>query len=780
MGAIQVEVKVLRGKKPVLVTWENPAMNVVESLLVTCPCQGLHLEIPSVQAKGRTVYTKRASNLAHALEVADVVTCASVDHLISLADHLHLSDETREVTSTDGRQPRPKQKKSKLHKTSKRGKVKKRKFSKSSDVLVKTDNSSSLDHPASALGLDTERKTKADKFEKQEIDSLEEEIPHPGSATASGLPDDCRDDNNVVVDADSIQMEEVVNNIVVDADSIQGEKLVNNIVVDADSIQREELVNDIVVDADSIQREELVNNIVVDADSIQREELESNIVVDADRIQRDELVNNIVVDADSIQREELVNDIVVDADSIQREELVNNIVVDADSIQREELVNNNGANECLEQSNLEAENAGREQTLLSDTSKRIHGTMDTFIDISNVENVVIPASSTSSDSTEAVMKVLGGILASQSETGIPESDLTPRVCDLSIGRSSKAKVKVIKNLTEEERKEKFLFWSDNEKKNRYELEHNGTKAYLCEYCGKVLSQGTRKRHLQTHTSDRERNNVCEVCGKRFYSREGLRHHGETHDAKRTFNCRYCDMQYKTMYGRTLHERKHFAIHVEKCGKCGEHFKNLDDLKTHAKAIHNGDHVVDVPTAVKPSRRGRHSEVLKEGQPGTSTCEICLKVVLDKSLRAHLSRHKNQMFTCQLCGKVMANMSRYSHMKLHTGQKDHKCDFCGKCFASKTTLTVHVRTHTGERPIKCRHCDRGFTRHYSREVHEASHTNERPFKCTICDKSWKDRSSYGTHMKKNHPGEPLVYKRLSAQINSQQGKLSTRLEIINGN
>ncbi|PIK44867.1 hypothetical protein BSL78_18252 [Apostichopus japonicus] len=497
-GAIQVEVKVLRGKKPVLVTWENPAMNVVESLLVTCSCQGLHLEIPSVQAKGRTVYTKRASHLAHALEVADVVTCASVDHLVSLADHLHLSDETREVTSVDGRQPRSKQKKSKLHKTSKRGKVKKRKFSKSSDVLVRTDNSSSLDHAASDIGLDTERKTEADKFEKQEIDALEEEIPRPGSATASGLPDDCRDDNNVVVDADSIQREEVVNNIVVDADSIQREELVNNIVVDADSIQREELVNDIVVDADSIQREELVNNIVVDADSI------------------------------------------------QREELVNDIVVDADSKQRDELVNNDGANECLEQSNLEAANAGREQTLLS--------------------------------------------------------------------RSSKAKVKVIKNLTDEERKEKFLFWSDNEKKNRYELEHNGTKAYLCEYCGKVLSQGTRKRHLQTHTSDRERNNVCEICGKRFYSREGLRHHGETHDAKRTFNCRYCDMQYKTMYGRTLHERKHFAIHVEKCGKCGEHFKNLDDLKTHAKAIHNGDHVVDVPTAVKPSRRGRHSEVLKEGQP----------------------------------------------------------------------------------------------------------------------------------------------------------------------
>lgn len=48
-----------------------------------------------------------------------------------------------------------------------------------------------------------------------------------------------------------------------------------------------------------------------------------------------------------------------------------------------------------------------------------------------------------------------------------------------------------------------------------------------------------------------------------------------------------------------------------------------------------------------------------------------------------------------------------HQLIHTGEKQHKCDVCGKSFTLRSNLTVHMRLHTGETPYHCNVCGKKF-------------------------------------------------------------------------
>ncbi|PIK44869.1 putative gastrula zinc finger protein XlCGF57.1-like [Apostichopus japonicus] len=387
-----------------------------------------------------------------------------------------------------------------------------------------------------------------------------------------------------------------------------------------------------------------------------------------------------------------------------------------------------------------------------------------FVDIQGavVVSSAFPSSVSSSLSDEqTLMKAIDSIMdmCPAPEMGespvLPETMYTLPTTTTTPNELPRTKVPFIRNLTEEERKKMFKFQSDSERENQAALESGN--ACLCEQCGKVFGRRNLKKHIQTHQKGRERDLICDICGKGFFFKNGLRNHQQIHNKKTSFVCRYCPRSYKTFFGRTIHERLHFSVYPETCPKCGGKFKCNRDLKKHL-ARGRCDGTVEV---------GKSSVLKKKNTDGSTTCHICKKVLRNGSLPAHLLMHERKMFTCPVCNKVMAFGTRYYHLKIHENKKDHKCSVCGKDFSTKQALQAHFRVHTGERPIKCRYCDRTFARYGPRAVHEATHTGERSFKCTICGKSWKDRATYWLHMKKHHPGEPLYYRRLSAQINSQR-------------
>ncbi|PIK41793.1 hypothetical protein BSL78_21351 [Apostichopus japonicus] len=137
------------------------------------------------------------------------------------------------------------------------------------------------------------------------------------------------------------------------------------------------------------------------------------------------------------------------------------------------------------------------------------------------------------------------------------------------------------------------------------------------------------------------------------------------------------------------------------------------------------------------------------------CDLCGKTLREQSMRNHLLSHDHKSWTCKICTKTFTYSYRYQHAKLHQQSKPHACQHCPAKFHSKSALVVHVRKHTKEKPIPCRYCEQTFSRHGARNNHERLHTGERPYQCDLCQKAWRDRPTYMQHMRKHHPGVPVM-------------------------
>ena len=47
---------------------------------------------------------------------------------------------------------------------------------------------------------------------------------------------------------------------------------------------------------------------------------------------------------------------------------------------------------------------------------------------------------------------------------------------------------------------------------------------------------------------------------------------------------------------------------------------------------------------------------------------------------------------------------------------NRCPYCNKSFSNTGNLNKHLKLHTGERPHKCSFCGRGFTENYKLRIH----------------------------------------------------------------
>ncbi|KAJ7992097.1 hypothetical protein DPEC_G00275020 [Dallia pectoralis] len=134
-----------------------------------------------------------------------------------------------------------------------------------------------------------------------------------------------------------------------------------------------------------------------------------------------------------------------------------------------------------------------------------------------------------------------------------------------------------------------------------------------------------------------------------------------------------------------------------------------------------------------------------------SCSICKRTFLRQNhLTMHMKSHNT--LSCNVCrnhytGK--AQLRRHKCTVENAPASKYCCQYCGKSFTCRSSLTIHYLVHTGERPHTCTVCGKGFTQKGNLKCHMRLHTGEKPYKCPACETSFTQKVYLTQHLAKAH-------------------------------
>ncbi|CAH0549213.1 unnamed protein product [Brassicogethes aeneus] len=175
---------------------------------------------------------------------------------------------------------------------------------------------------------------------------------------------------------------------------------------------------------------------------------------------------------------------------------------------------------------------------------------------------------------------------------------------------------------------------------------------------------------------------CDICARKYQSKEGLRRHKKffhKKDEQVLFKCGQCD--YKTAdrchlkrHSNNIHEKKNYL----KCNFCEYTTPLLVYLNEHKLRKHKGENEVEITSKIYRCIKCEYSTVRKSHYE--NHVKVCLKL-------------KNvEWYKCHICQyKTIRKFDLRTHLKKHDEIKKLKCLFCNYKCNIKQHLDNHILT-----------------------------------------------------------------------------------------